>query len=209
MLYLLAFTAFFSVPLLLPNIFGLLKGAKNGDLPWPSTVFWVVSATGVALAIVHYNTIIHPFTLADNRHYMFYVFRYTILRHPAVKYLLCPLYVFAGYIILRTLGGKATNLDKDASRETQSGPSTGWTTVFMLTTALSLVTAPLVEPRYFIVPWVMWRLHVASYPETQEKIISWTERMWYLAINAATCWMFLNKPFEWPSEPGVAQRFMW
>lgn len=172
-------------------------------------MLWLVSATGVASATVHYNTIIHPFTLADNRHYMFYIFRHTILRHPAIKYLFCPLYIFAGYIILCTLGGQTNNFDKDEKRETKSGPTTAWTTVLMLTTALSLITAPLVEPRYFIIPWVMWRLHVASYPELQEKIMSWTERMWYLAINVATCWIFLNKPFEWPSEPGVAQRFMW
>ena len=34
--------------------------------------------------------------------------------------------------------------------------------VLFLTTCLSLMTAPLVEPRYFILPWVMWRLLVMA-----------------------------------------------
>ncbi|KAL8382127.1 hypothetical protein RB595_006083 [Gaeumannomyces hyphopodioides] len=185
-----------------------------------------------AAGIVHLNTIIHPFTLADNRHYMFYVFRYTILKHPAAKYLLVPAYVVcqrlcwqllcgcsqlgfaettcrrcplrsfncSGAIPERVLsyhsspsspskesaapkspdadakkpvGPPAKEVSNDAvAPETLQGPSSdsqrraqplSTALLWLLATALSLVTAPLVEPRYFIVPWVMWRLLVPAW----------------------------------------------
>lgn len=219
-LYLLAFTAFFSFPLFLPTILNIFHAIKARKLPRLSTVCLLGSATVAAMLIVHLNTIVHPFTLADNRHYMFYIFRYTILRHPLIKYVMCPLYVLAGWFILHTLAGspqpQPTTRSKPVANGTadtikpppSSGPSTTFALILAFTTALSLITAPLVEPRYFIIPWVMWRLHIASYPAKQERIMTWTERLWYMAINVATCWVFLNKPFMWASDSGV-QRFMW
>ena len=41
------------------------------------------------LVAVHFNTIVHPYTLADNRHYVFYVFK-ILRRYPALKYLAVP-----------------------------------------------------------------------------------------------------------------------
>jgi alpha-1,2-glucosyltransferase len=35
----------------------------------------------------------HPFLLADNRHYTFYVWRRVFMLHPAVPYLLVPGYI--------------------------------------------------------------------------------------------------------------------
>ena len=35
--------------------------------------------------------------------------------------------------------------------------------MIMASTSLSLITAPLVEPRYFILPWLMWRRAVPEY----------------------------------------------
>src|SRR3984885_6422543 len=32
--------------------------------------------------------------------------------------------------------------------------------VWLSPTTLSLVTAPLVEPRYFIIPWLVWRMNI-------------------------------------------------
>lgn len=37
----------------------------------------------------------------------------------------------------------------------------------------------------------------------------WMETAWFLVINAVTGWVFLNKGFTWPQEPGNLQRFMW
>lgn len=89
--------------------------------------------------------------------------------------------------------------------------------IWLAATTLTLVTAPLVEPRYFIIPWVLWRLHVPPPPidnkSPQARILRnipyLLETIWYMIVNAAVGYMFLYKGFEWPQEPGVVQRFMW
>ena len=35
------------------------------------------------------------------------------------------------------------------------------------------------------------------------------ETLWFVAVNVATGYIFLYWGFEWPSEPGSVQRFMW
>jgi alpha-1,2-glucosyltransferase len=263
MLYIWPFIAFFSAPRLLPyvlqHLVSLLSPPQTGTSSKVLahmtqnrlTGFCLFSSCAIALVIVHYNTIIHPFTLSDNRHYMFYIFRYTILRHWLVKYLAVPLYVACGWLVLKCLAGftssepsrlgNKTRQSKSVSKvATFSGPSqaesqsansttTSFTLIFLLTTALSLITAPLVEPRYFIIPWVIWRLNVPALPVKsspnagapksgiipalnwlfEERTLLWLETIQFLVINVVTGYMFLFKGFSWESELGRVQRFMW
>ena len=206
------------------------------------------------LAVVHYNTIVHPFTLADNRHYLFYVFR-ILLGHPMIKYLAVPIYFVCAWAAVMALGGlpnmpkpTGTQLSgkKDAHKKsdtsvppTQAKPHQGnrvtFVLVWLLATSLSLITAPLVEPRYFIVPWLLWRLHVpnpapaasssstkarknpsiepldqikaALYKEIDHRL--WLETAWFLVVNGVTGYVFLYRGFEWGQEEGKVQRFLW
>jgi alpha-1,2-glucosyltransferase len=115
--------------------------------------------------------------------------------------------------------------------------STSTAVVLLLASSLSLITAPLVEPRYFIIPWVMWRLMVpawrlptsglfASVQPTGPvgKLLEFfrhydlrlvLETVWFVAINVVTGYIFLFKPFQWKAEDGSLldegrwQRFMW
>jgi len=169
---------------------------------------YCAGALGATLLIIRYNTIIHPFTLADNRHYVFYVFRYTILRHPIFRYILAPVYLVCGWGVYLTLccpptlqtyrlkttkkqklttssPSKTRSVRSSAGVEPNSSPllegtmqpdtsdtegtTTSFVLIFFITTALSLITAPLVEPRYFIIPWVIWRLHVPSLAPTKSE----------------------------------------
>ncbi|KAI6351584.1 glucosyltransferase [Pyricularia grisea] len=222
--------------------------------PFP---LWYVSAA-VATAIVHKSTIIHPFTLADNRHYMFYVFRYSILRRPEVRYLLVPFYVVCHRLCWHLIGGTSTQDSKrsrfiqapgveavssvppkdaakvkEADRPEDGGESLSAGVMWLLATALSLITAPLVEPRYFILPWVMWRIMVPAWrvkePRSGEKglantLRSWTqgldlrlmlETLWFVAINLGTMYIFIYRPYHWKDvdgklmDEGRLQRFMW
>lgn len=279
MLYIWPLFAFFSAPLLLPialqPILSLFNpsttpsSSSKAAAPPTSTLSKVLNILGyasllpIALAIVKFNTIIHPFTLADNRHYMFYVFRYSILRASWVRYVLVPIYIVSGILCLKTLSGTlsssssdsttikkngngslpktstatATNKqngnqdDENTSATSASTTATTTTTVpptlstallFLLTTTLSLMTAPLVEPRYFIIPWVIWRLLLPawflslpppspSFPflnKQNEDVRLWLETAWFGVINLATMYIFITKPFRWPLEDGL-QRFMW
>ncbi|TLD24311.1 hypothetical protein PspLS_06614 [Pyricularia sp. CBS 133598] len=226
----------------------------SSGLPFP---LWYVSAA-VATAIVHKSTIIHPFTLADNRHYMFYVFRYSILKRPEVRYLLVPFYVVCHRLCWHLLRGSSTQDGqrsrfihapgveavssappkddtklKEAGRPEDGGESLSTGVLWLLATSLSLITAPLVEPRYFIVPWAMWRIMVPAWrvnePRSGESgllntLRSWTqgldlrlvlETLWFAAINLGTMYMFIYRPYHWKDvdgklmDEGRLQRFMW
>ena len=181
----------------------------------------------VMLAAVHFNTIVHPFTLADNRHYVFYVFRLLLWR-PWIRYAVVPLYFVSAWLVLGALGGvSALEECGDSGRLGPPHlPRTSFVLLWLATTFMSLVTVPLVEPRYFIVPWLIWRLNV---PLEADKAILlatgsgisqramkiaveqrlWIETAWYAFINLVTCYVFLYRGFEWPQEPGKVQRFMW
>ncbi|PGH17846.1 hypothetical protein AJ80_04669 [Polytolypa hystricis UAMH7299] len=278
MLYIWPYFTFFSWPIiLLPRTLSLLTNLCSKpqetlksllqSTPRLSVSVFIISAT---LATVHFNTIVHPFTLADNRHYVFYIFR-ILLRHPAIKYLVTPLYFFCGWAVLTTLGWSAYYLptshqpahpsprsaDVKPSRKVPKGDDVKATTtgtegytnphpasdvrvsfvlIWLISTSLSLITAPLVEPRYFIIPWVMWRLHVPCASLTTDGVsvsasdssssspsagiaISAAkfrrysplvvEFLWFVLVNGLTGYVFLFKGFEWPQEKGRVQRFMW
>lgn len=68
--------------------------------------------------------------------------------------------------------------------------------VFVLPT---LIPTPLLEPRYFLIPYILLRAQVADVPMWGVVI----EGFWYGAINAGTMWVFLHK-----ERAGVG-RFMW
>ncbi|KAF7936726.1 hypothetical protein BELL_0829g00040 [Botrytis elliptica] len=244
LLYLWPFIAFFSFPLLIPALFSFLLNSIDNTLH-PSkfltsslntqiraliTFSLILASLLGSLVIIKYNTIIHPFTLADNRHYIFYVFRYSILRHPLIRYLLAPIYIFCFFLIFKTLSGSSSEYTSPPKKDAPSKPhnpsstpiptsssllpTTPLSTLFLLllTTALSLITAPLVEPRYFILPFIFLRLHfptltISASPKINIRL--YAETIWYLLINGVTGYIFLYRGFEWTQEPGRVQRFMW
>ncbi len=179
------------------------------------------------IVAVHFNTIIHPYTLADNRHYVFYVFR-ILRRQQAIKYLAVPVYFICAWLCIQVLSppdveNKSSKQKSDATPTVSQLPrpscKISFIVIWLATTALSVITAPLVEPRYFIIPWVIWRLHVpyTSASTSTSRVNGKTsydirlilETAWYGVINVAVGYMFLYKGFDWPSEPGKVQRFLW
>ncbi|KAL8849334.1 MAG: hypothetical protein Q9221_005685 [Calogaya cf. arnoldii] len=269
MLYLWPYIMFFSFPLLYPYFLSAVipqdytpspirMGSTRHQIPRLRVAIPIMA---VMLAVVHFNTIVHSFALADNRHYTFYVFR-ILLRHPANKYLAVPIYFCAAWAAITAFGGLPnvqTPTNKvpantgaplresppESDRRQRLPPSSNSSVddrghhvsavlAWLLATTLSLVTAPLVEPRYFIVPWLVWRLHVASplptggeaHKKRKQKIRTfkarceavfygqhdhrlWLETVWFLVVNWAVCHIFLYWGFKWPQEEGNVQRFMW
>lgn len=315
MLYIWPLFAFFSMPLLLPhalsaacfaretaatkspreNDSSATRSSKDAKVLQMRTLFayklviWALysfAAIGLSFAVVHFNTIIHPFTLADNRHYMFYIFRYTIRRAWWVKYALVFPYTVSRWLVwgalqrfpswsrssgtqgdmlfsnhpfvLRLPGFKGEKRVAEGQEERARDPkwdeseqslledplqastaacSSSTAIIFLLATTLSLITAPLVEPRYFIIPWVIWRLFLpawrpqgdspASEP-TSGSVLGYlqsalsrydmrlvVETAWFVAISFVTGAIFLLKPYQWKAEDGTLldegrlQRFMW
>ena len=202
MLYIWPYFLFFSWPLLYQRVIATSikifhsmsqrRRPRNSSSSQFSYRALLATMTMAIMAlIVRYNTIIHPFTLADNRHYMFYAFR-ILLRHPLVKYAVVPIYYFGAVLCIAALGqpmpienssiiqplssssSKSFDAGNKRSAENRgnlssSSNGTAFTLVYLLATTLSLVTAPLVEPRYFILPWLIWRLHLPSKSALHEK----------------------------------------
>ena len=68
--------------------------------------------------------------------------------------------------------------------------------IFVLPT---LLPTPLLEPRYFVIPYILLRAQVVDMPAWAVAV----EGLWYAAINAVTVGVFLLA-----ERPGVG-RFMW
>jgi alpha-1,2-glucosyltransferase len=241
MLYIWPYIAFFSAPLVvgpilhtairpLPKQVQTMFGKaflSSRVSKYPDLIVLGLFIVGASMA-VHFNTIVHPYTLADNRHYVFYVFR--ILRqHPTVRYLAVPAYYICAWLVTNAMSALPNDeqalkqkrpISRPTSAETGRSPcQISFITIWLVTTSLSVVTAPLVEPRYFIIPWIIWRLQVPSAPASlsikHRSSKQWydmrlgLESLWLLAIDAAIMYVFLYRGFAWPSEPDKVQRFLW
>ncbi|OJJ58516.1 hypothetical protein ASPSYDRAFT_89258 [Aspergillus sydowii CBS 593.65] len=298
MLYLWPYFLFFSWPLLLAPMANVLLPKfmlpKFLDQGFPATrrqlpkLLTALIVIPIMAAVVHFNTIVHPFTLADNRHYIFYIFRILLRSHPYTRYAAIVVYFLGAWMVISAVGyspvrasGVAPVVKNQPSAAPSPSPSqkpvqkgqqkserkqkgskksapapaatpealspevladlqqhimrrqrqehetsrVSFVLVWLAATALSLITAPLVEPRYLIIPWVMWRLHLPQSPTpviyrraSDEKDLEariainfplFLETAWFLLVNVITGALFLRGGFEWPQEPGKIQRFLW
>lgn len=189
--YLLTFTlAFSSSHLLLPrDIVSYLKTFKNIVKKPLYAIGLLLSAVSITL-IIYKFTYVHEYLLADNRHYPFYIWRKLYARHWVVKYALTPLYIFSGYCIHHQLSLKQ--------------PRT-WLAMFYICVSMVTVPQKLLEFRYYIIPYIFYRLHSPLGSYTRVAL----ECMLYIAVNAITFYLFLEKPFRWAHSPKEVQRFMW
>ncbi|ODV86441.1 glycosyltransferase family 59 protein [[Candida] arabinofermentans NRRL YB-2248] len=162
--------------------------------------------------IIDMFTIIHPFIVADNRHYTFYIVRKIIMRTATSRYTLIPVYHFACYTIYQMM-------KKNISKLRVSSSSRIMIVVYFVCVVLVISPSPLFEPRYFILPFIFWRLMVRVNDEpiiggiqllktenTSIRLIleivwSW---MWTQAIYS----IFLTFKFRWEGLEEL-QRIIW
>ncbi|KAI8904378.1 alpha-2-glucosyltransferase Alg10 [Gorgonomyces haynaldii] len=176
LLYFVGFTSFFGVFHLIPKLYTRL-GSKS--------LLSIAVFGGLSYLIVKNYTFEHPFLLADNRHYTFYIWRYFLKTR---RLLLVPLYAIAGFYLTRTI----------------SRLPVYWTLLYTVCLIVTLVPSPLLEFRYFIIPFFLWRLN----QPLQLLELQSLEFIFSLGVNLFAFYLFLFKPFEWTHEPGT-QRFMW
>ncbi|XP_028601725.2 dol-P-Glc:Glc(2)Man(9)GlcNAc(2)-PP-Dol alpha-1,2-glucosyltransferase [Podarcis muralis] len=181
--YFLSFTLVFSFPHLVTpgKMVNFLRSVQKHFLRYSIL-------TTVSLFLVWKFTFAHKYLLADNRHYTFYIWRKIFQRHELVKYILVPVYIFAGWSFTDALKSK----------------SVFWNLVYFL--CLFVVTVPqkLLEFRYFILPYIIYRLNIPV-PSLSKLFL---ELAFYILVNVVTFHIFLNKPFQWPNSEEI-QRFMW
>ncbi|CAI5758560.1 unnamed protein product [Candida verbasci] len=139
---------------------------------------------GLIKYIIDNFTVVHPFLLADNRHYTFYIYR-KLLKPKYSQFISIPLYHFATYNIITQLN-KLSFISIIA---------------FIMSICLTIIPSPLFEPRYYIIPLIIFRLYIKSNNELLEFI-------WLNSINIATTFIFLSYEFSWASEL-TKQRIIW
>lgn len=181
--YFLLVTAFFSFMHMVSvqKVRSFLKYAFMNSVK--TTVFF-------ALAILFFQKFmyVHEYNIADNRHYNFYFLSKLIRRNEYMKYLLIPAYYFAFCSVWHLLQRR----------------DIFWKLSYIVCCAATLVPQRMVEFRYFIMPYMLFRLHMTM-PSKGALIL---EVLFYLLINSLTVYMYVYKPFLWQTTNSL-QRFMW
>lgn len=159
-----------------------------------SSLSTIIREFPLAFNIFWYFSIEHPFLRSDNRHFVFYIWRRTIKRHSLGKYIAVPVYFASARTVLTALSYSQSTLF-----------------VMGLTgcIALTIVPSPLLEFRYYVLPYLFWRLHLSPTLVENGKWRGIAEYIWFEAVNFVTLWIFITRPFTWDSEPGKTQRFIW
>lgn len=93
--YFFAFALFFGWPALVPHMRLRIRRKQ---------VLIFAALTALGLVAVHFFTVVHPFLLADNRHYTFYVWRRIVDVRPWARYALVPVYVASAMLWISALG---------------------------------------------------------------------------------------------------------
>lgn len=163
------------------------------------SLLWTSLALALTAFIIHNFTIEHLYLLSDNRHYTFYAWSKFFRRYPLFRYLVSPFYVLAGrYVAWGLSNGPCSTVDLLT------------TLGFLICTAMALIPAGLIELRYFIAPYVIWRLiKPRDYDEARSRRNQLAEIAMNLLVNAVTIYIFVYHPFRWLSQPFTWQRFMW
>lgn len=185
--YFIASATFFAWPVLISCEGGpiaLAKDVYQRMVGSPRRIAVTILVLVAMLFTIHMFTIHHPFLLSDNRHYTFYIWRRIYRRHPMIPYLLAPVYLTCAWAWFLRIGKDQTLLQ---------------TLALPLATLPALLPTPLLEPRYFLIPYILLRVQVLDVP-TWAVIL---EALWYTVINSATMFVFL-----YAERPGVG-RFMW
>lgn len=209
LLYFFAFTMASTFPLFVAYLMTELSTRSFSRLcQSPLASFLVIlSLLSLAAAAVHCCTMAHPYLLADNRHFTFYLWQRLFQRHWLIKYAFVPFYVISA-VFMMEMATLMTNVEKIS---------------FLTATSLCLIPAKLLEFRYFIIPFALWR---CSVHKKEGKNSVWAKCNWFvmfteiglhILINIFALYLFLERPFQFVMTDGNKntndtiewQRFMW
>lgn len=196
-LYCAAFLSFFTLPIWFSyNTIKLYTAFAFTNASGLNTLLTVASYWIIHYVVKNF-TVVHPFLLADNRHYTFYIYR-KILSRKHAEYLLVPAYHFCCWLVVFLL--------KSIHNSALSLKPTG-IVAFVGAIALTLIPSPLFEPRYYIVPLVIFRIFIRPNTDNVTNFHLY-EFLWFLFINTVVFIVFFTYEFTWLTEPGF-QRIIW
>ncbi len=154
----------------------------------------------IVLCMLYYGSYDHPFLLADNRHYMFYIWK-RILSHKIIRILLAPIY----FTVIKLGLIKIAN---------SKGPM--WVLMYLICVLFNLVPARLLEPRYFTPGVIIMSLNTSLCGIYQCKKVQFNNLcftsyfiliMIFVLFNIVSIKIFLYNVFQ--SDDGRIARFMY
>lgn len=174
------------------GVFGLIYVLNKAVLTFKAMLnnkLVVVSMLAVFLLIVHFNTIDHPYLLADNRHYTFYIWNRWFGKYFFAKYVSTVAYVFLAFNLYENL---------------RHQNCISFLMSYSFCATLVLCLQRLIEVRYFLVPYLVLRLRFVRPSYTMVVL----ELVWYLLLNYVTFDIFFNKEIMW-DDFSYPQRIIW
>ena len=190
LLYFIGFTMVFSFPIFfsLPSLNSVKEKLREFIGSKIGTVLGIFGIILIAACVSKF-TYAHEYLLADNRHYTFYIWRKIFMKHWSLKYLVIPGYIYGAMVMAQQLLVKNSQY---------------FILLFLASVLLVTVPQKLLEFRYFIIPYLIFRLHTPL----PSPISLCLEIVLYAFVNCATVVLFLYRPFYWDNSDDV-QRFMW
>lgn len=182
MLYFLLFYGVFGLPYVIAKLPSTLRLMLRNKTK-------IVMYSILFALIIHFNTIAHPYLLADNRHYTFYIWDRWYGKYVFAKYVTIVPYMFLLFSLYDNL--------KDQNCVSFLLPYT-------ISLFLVLSLQKMIEIRYFLVPYIILRLR---FVRPSNNIVAF-EFLWYLVINAVTFYLFFSKEIMW-KDFDYAQRIIW
>ncbi|XP_019869457.1 putative Dol-P-Glc:Glc(2)Man(9)GlcNAc(2)-PP-Dol alpha-1,2-glucosyltransferase [Aethina tumida] len=179
--YFALFSCFFGWPFFATEVFNFVRFAQK-------YLSSIVTMLVICVLIVHHNTLVHPYMLADNRHYIFYIWHRFYARYESFRYLITVVYVFAMYVIMKKLWSQ----------------DVGFALPYTICIIPVLIMQKLIEFRYFLVPFILFRLKLKN--PTEESIS--LEFLTNVLINVLTFYTFFNRELKW-NNYDYPQRIMW
>lgn len=138
--------------------------------------------------IVKWNTIVHPYLLADNRHYTFYIWNKFYGKYASARYAIAPMYALSLISLYKAINNK----------------SAGFKLIFSICTFAAIAFQQLIEIRYFIIPFLLIRLNTGHIKSKN----LFLEFFSYTLINAFVFHTFFSKEIYW-SDFEQVQRLIW
>ncbi|XP_041968530.1 putative Dol-P-Glc:Glc(2)Man(9)GlcNAc(2)-PP-Dol alpha-1,2-glucosyltransferase [Aricia agestis] len=181
-LYFLLFYGVFGLPYVIAKLISTMKLIFSNKL--------LALLLGIIVAIiVHFNTTVHPYLLADNRHYVFYIWNRWFGKYDYAIYATIPAYIFLIFSLYDNL--------KDQNCISFLLP-------YSVCASVVLGLQKLVDLRYFLVPYIVLRLR---FIRPSFRIVVF-EFILYVLLNIVTLYIFFTKEIIW-TDFVEAQRIIW
>jgi len=143
---------------------------------------------------IYKGTLVHPFLLADNRHYTFYLWRRVFNYTPWMRYAFVPAYIYSVLALNALFAGNCGR---------RAGQRPIERVLFAATVAIVLIPAHLIEFRYYTIAFYAVFM-MSSTPSLTALAVT---AGGFAVCNALTLYIFAMRPFQW-GDRSVA-RFLW